>query len=376
MSRKATMEAATVVNILFLCMALASVAVAADSPQAKATTACERSARDMLSACKSDLRDDLYTTHANCRSIADGSERKACFEEARQTRREEAESCRDVLEAREEACELLGENRYQDPLLDPDNVFIDPDQVPGAYPPNPYVSVAAGHTYLLRAGEEGEEIVVVHVTDETREILGVACRVVLDAAVEVETDGGAAEYEAVEVTDDWFAQHEIGSVYYCGEISRNFEDGILRDIDGSFEAGRDFAKAGELIRVFPAAGDAHRQEYALGEAEDIVRYLDTMTAPGDDEGGDNEAFPCSPNMCLKTLEFSPLEPESTEFKYYLPGTGFVLAVDVEDGEFTGEREELVCVGDSLDVLGDPSCGIEDPDALREELCAQSSALCE
>ena len=227
-----------------------------------------------------------------------------------------------------------------------------------------------------RAGEEGEETVVVHVTDETREILGVACRVVLDVEVEVETDGGAVEYVVLEVTDDWFAQDEIGNVYYCGEISRNFEDGTLRDIEGSFEAGTDFAKAGELIRAFAAADDAHRQEYALGEAEDIVRYLADMTEPTDDEGGDNEAFPCSPNMCLKVLEFSPLEPESTEFKYYLPGTGFVLAVDMEDGEITGEREELVCVGDSLDVLDDPACGIDDPDALVEALCAQSSAFCE
>jgi hypothetical protein len=49
---------------------------------------------------------------------------------------------------------------------------------------------------------------------------------------------------------------------------------------------------------------------------------------------------------------------------------------MEDGEITGEREELVCVGDSLDVLDDPACGIDDPDALVEALCAQSSAFCE
>ncbi|NND36159.1 MAG: hypothetical protein HKN81_03395, partial [Gammaproteobacteria bacterium] len=86
-----------------------------------------------------------------------------------------------------------------------------------------------------------------------------------------------------------------------------------------------------------------------------------------DEGGDNELFPCAPLGCLKTFDFAPIEPESTEFKYYRPGVGFVLAVAMEDGEFTGEREELMCVGDSLDVLN--NCGIDDPDMLREELCA-------
>lgn len=182
MYRNTVIEAVLFMKMLFLCMVLTGVAVADDdgSPNGKSTAPCERAARDMLSACKSGVRDDLHTTHANCRSITDGGERKECFVEARQTRKEEAESCRDVLKAREGACELLGENRYQDPLLDPDIVFIDPDQVPGVYPPNPYVSVAAGHTYVLRAGEEGEETVVVHVTDETRDILGVACRVVLD----------------------------------------------------------------------------------------------------------------------------------------------------------------------------------------------------
>lgn len=347
----------------------------AEAPTAAAETACERSAHDMLAACKAEARNELYATRARCRSIAADAVREECFEEALEERKEAPEACRAVHAARRSACDLLDERRYADPLLDPDTVFIDPDDVPAVYPPNPYLSLAAGHTYVLRAGEEGEETVVVHVTGETREIEGAACRVVLDAVVESAVDEGEIEYEAVEVTDDWMAQDDVGNVYYCGEISRNFEDGVLTDLEGSFEAGRDLARAGELIRAVPAAGDAHRQEYALGEAEDIVRYADTMTAPGEAEGGDNPAFSCVPARCLKTIEFSPLEPESREFKYYLPGTGFVLAVALEEGVVTGEREELVCVGESLEVLNDPACGVEDPEALLEALCAQSATFC-
>jgi hypothetical protein len=81
--------------------------------------------------------------------------------------------------------------------------------------------------------------------------------------------------------------------------------------------------------------------------------------------------------CVKTEEFNPNEPEAGEFKYFLPGVGFVLGVALEDGEITGERDELVCIGDSLDILADPSCGIEDVDKLREELCKLSpDAFCE
>jgi len=329
---------------------------------------CERSAKTMHRACGYDTRDNFFTTKAICINISDESARGECKDAAKTAKEEEFEMCHDVFDARVDACELLAEDRYDpDPLLDPLNTFVDPDDVPGMYAPNPYVSVAAGHTYLLRAGEE--ETVVVHVTDESRDIQGVLCRVVVDIVFETSIDDeGETEYEVVESTDDWFAQDVAGDVYYCGEISRNFEDGILRDLDGSFESGIDLAKSGVLIKAFPAPGDAHRQEFALGEAEDIIQYVTLATAPTAAEGGNNPAFSCESDGCLQTLEHTPLEPDGSEFKYYLPGIGFVLAVSMEDGELTGEREELVCVGESLDVLQDPACGIDNPEALLDELC--------
>ena len=39
-----------------------------------------------------------------------------------------------------------------------------------------------------------------------------------------------------------------------------------------------------------------------------------------------------------------------------------------------EREELVCAGDSLDVLDTSECGIEDPEALLEQLYASSRPM--
>lgn len=348
------------------------------SPRKNETLGCDSTARSMLRACHFDVADNYQETQANCTNFADPDERNECLRDAISEISEEFMSCREQFDARRDACALLHEDRYDpDPLLDPANDFIDPNDIPAVYPPNPYVILTAGHTYVLRGGEEGEETVVVHVSDETREILGVQCRIVYDIVVEESEDGGDFEYEAIEVTDDWFAQTTVGDVIYCGEVARDFEDGVLRSIDGSFEAGIDYAKSGELIRMFPVAGDAHRQEFALGEAEDILQYVALATAPGADEGGDNEAFPCDPNLCLKSYEFQPKEPGPAEFKYYLPGTGFVLGVELEDDEVTGVRDELVCIGDSLDLLQDPACGIGDPDALLEELCRLSpDAFCE
>ena len=356
-----------------------ALALVALLPAAPATadhykkTACEQTADTMAQACRYDVRDNYYVTLANCQNIGDRGERRECFRDAYATNREEAAFCGEVKEARLEACEVLNEDRYDpDPLLVYD--FIDPNLVPDVYPRNPYVSVAAGHTYVLRAGDEAEETVVVHVTEETREILGVQCRVVVDIVVEssVDEETDELEYEAVEVTNDWFAQAVNGDVVYCGEVAMNFEDGVLRDIDGSFEAGIDFAKSGFLVLNTPVWGLAHRQEFALGEAEDIVQYAALNTAPSEEEGGNNPnpAFSCGTDKCLQTFDFAPINPESTEHKYYLPGIGFVLAVAMDDGEITGEREELMCVGDSLDVLTDDAdCGIEEPERLLETLCS-------
>ncbi len=60
---------------------------------------------------------------------------------------------------------------------------------------------------------------------------------------------------------------------YCGENTVEYEEGFPVDTDSTFIAGIDFAKAGTLLRAKPDSGDADRQEYALGEAEDVVAYL-------------------------------------------------------------------------------------------------------
>lgn len=332
-------------------------------------TACQRAATNMFQSCRFEVNEELYASFAKCINLGDRDARRECQKEAWTTRREDREGCSEQREAREEACDILGENRY-DPegLLDTENFVEEPN---GS---NSYFSLEPGRTYVARAGEDFEETIVVTVTDEVREILGVNCRIVVDIVLEQDEEDG--EYEAIEVTDDYYAQALNGDVHYCGEVARNFEDGALNNLDGSFEAGRDGAKSGILIKALPVAGDAHRQEYLPGEAEDLIRYVAGVFNPTSvGEGDENPNFPCNGN-CVKTEEFIPPEPESGEFKYFLPGIGFVLGVALEDGEVTGERDEVQCVGDSLHVLdNDPGCGLNsDPDALeqlKEELCKQS-----
>lgn len=329
-------------------------------------TVCEKSANSMFRSCRFEIEEELFATTAKCINQIDPDEpsKRECLKNARGTYLEDREGCGDQREARKEVCELLSENRYgPEGLLNTQNFVLEPD---GA---NPYFSLQPGHTYVARAGENFEETIVVTVTDEVREVLGVSCRIVVDVVL-VEEDG---ELVAVEVTDDYYAQALNGDVHYCGEVARNFEDGALVNLDGSFEAGRDLAKSGILIKAQPTAGDAHRQEYLLGEAEDVIRYVagvDSLTSVGDGEGGENPNFPCG-GECVKTEEFIPTEPGAGEFKYFLAGTGFVLGVGLEEGIPTGERDEVLCTGESLSVLSDPDCGIDNPRELLDTLCELS-----
>jgi hypothetical protein len=147
--------------------------------------------------------------------------------------------------------------------------------------------------------EGEEETVTVTVTGEFKEILGVPCAVVRDV---VEEDG-----ELVEDTYDWFAQDLEGNVWYFGEIARNYEDGELVDLEGSWTAGIDGAKIGVLMPIDSQPGAVYRQEFLLGEAEDMAEVLELGASAA------TPAAACDGN-CLVTLEYTPLEPDGAEHK--------------------------------------------------------------
>lgn len=83
------------------------------------------------------------------------------------------------------------------------------------------------------------------------------------------------------------------------------------------------------MKAQPAIGDFYRQEFSLGNAEDLAEVIslnESVTVPFG-----------SFNNCLKTLETTPMEPDLQEHKFYCPGVGLVLTIDLT----TGERSELI-----------------------------------
>jgi hypothetical protein len=63
--------------------------------------------------------------------------------------------------------------------------------------------------------------------------------------------------------------------------------------------------------------------------------LSAMPELGEDSVGD-----CS-GGCLQTLEWTPLEEDSWEYKYYEAGVGMVREADPEDPESTVELVEYI-----------------------------------
>ncbi len=289
---------------------------------------CSSAAVSLQQACSVDLLDDLFEFAAVCNDIADNDDRAACLQNGSVDLAEKEEECDAVFEARLSLCEDLADAAHE-PMFGPAFAgnFVDPLEIGNTVVPNPWFPLVTGNRWEYAGIDESIDV---EVTGETKLIDGVTCVVVVDIAT--------AEGVVVEITRDWYAQDVAGNVWYCGEIARNFEvfDGDnpetpeLVDIDGSWKAGRDGAEPGILLPFAPQPDDVIRQEVAYGEAEDVIR-IDSVTASETSPGGS-----CN-STCLKTTDFTPLDPDVEENKYYLPGTGLIVEIDVE----TGDRVELI-----------------------------------
>jgi len=182
---------------------------------------------------------------------------------------------------------------------------------------NPYLPLRPGTTLIYEGVSGGErEVVKVTITNETKEILGIAATVVRDR---VFVDG-----KLVEDTFDWYAQDRQGNVWYLGEDSKEYEDGKVVSTEGSWEAGVDGAQPGIIMLGDPQAGDTYRQEFYEGEAEDVARVLgldESVTVPYGSFDG-----------VLRTGDWTPLEPKIRENKLYARGIGVVFERLVRGGQ--------------------------------------------
>jgi len=167
-------------------------------------------------------------------------------------------------------------------------------------------------------GERAKDITTV--TARTEVIAGVTC-VVVDDKLWL---GGMLE----ETTLDYYVQDTAGNVWYFGEDTQELDaNGNIVSTEGSWRTGVDGAVPGIFMEAEPVVGHTFQQEYLQGAAEDHFEVLSlaaSVTVPAGSYTG-----------VLLTKEWTPLEPDVLDNKFYVRGIGEVREVAVK-----GPKEEL------------------------------------
>ncbi len=179
---------------------------------------------------------------------------------------------------------------------------------------NPWFPLTRGWTYVYEGVKDGKPTRdILTVTSRTRLIAGVRATEVHDRLYE----RGRLE----ERTIDWYAQDKRGNVWYFGEATAELDpSGHVMSREGSWLTGVNGAQPGIYISGHPRIGQAARQEYYKGHAEDhfqIVRLASSVKVPY-----------IATDKALLTKEWTPLEPGVLDHKYYVRGIGNVAEISV------------------------------------------------
>jgi hypothetical protein len=203
------------------------------------------------------------------------------------------------------------------PTLDPAD-FVHPID-------NPYLPLRPGARWTYEGVVDGEDTrIELAVTTTHKEILGIS-------AVGV-SDTNHIDGELAAETLDWYAQDREGNVWYLGEETKEYENGVLKGTEGSWRAGVDGALPGIFMRAAPTVGDAYRQTYQPGQAEDLARV---------EQVGATQSIGLGDYRDVVVIqEWTPLEPETMERKYYAPGVGKIHEVITSGGDGGTELVEF------------------------------------
>jgi len=189
---------------------------------------------------------------------------------------------------------------------------------------NPWFPLLPGSVYVYRGVKDGRLARdVLTVTHDTATIDGARCVVVRDRLYL------AGHLE--ERTTEWYGQDKQGNVWYFGENTAELaKDGHVTTTEGTWRAGVDGARPGIFMFARPKAGQAGRQEFYKGHAEDrftVLRLGAAVRVPY-----------VATHKALLTEESTPLEPGVLDHKFYVRGVGTVLEQTVKGGD---ERAALV-----------------------------------
>jgi hypothetical protein len=186
---------------------------------------------------------------------------------------------------------------------------------------NAYFPLPVGQQWAYTGREQGDTLGLrITVLDQTEEFrFGGGLRVTTRVVEEVEwfdaNANGAidADESLIEVSRNYFAQTQDGTVCYFGEAVDIYEDGVIVSHEGAWRADARGNAPGIFMPADPQPGMTFQQELAPGVAEDeatIARFGTAKVPAG--------TF----TNALVVRDFNPLDG-SRGTKLYAPGVGLV-----------------------------------------------------
>jgi hypothetical protein len=136
----------------------------------------------------------------------------------------------------------------------------------------------------------------------------------------VVSDIVTSNHTLTEKTVDWYAQDDRGNIWYFGEDTKEYKNGVVTSTQGTWEAGVDNAKPGISVQGRPTVGRFYRQEYRPGIAEDEARVLSL--------NGRQTVSAGTFSSLAVTRDIDPLNPDKVETKWYAAGTGPVRVLRI------------------------------------------------
>jgi hypothetical protein len=202
---------------------------------------------------------------------------------------------------------------------------FDPANFPtGATVTNPWFPLIPGTVFVSKGIKDGKHAIdTVTVTDRTKVIAGVTTRVIEDRTT---LDGVLSER-----TTDYYAQDQAGNVWYIGEDTAELDShGNVLNREGTWHAGVEGAVPGIYMEADPIVGHTYQQELLPGHAEDHYEVISLTASVHVPYGAFENA--------QRTKEWTPLEPDVLDNKFYVRGIGQVREVAIK-----GPKETLSLV---------------------------------
>ena len=154
---------------------------------------------------------------------------------------------------------------------------------------NSYFPLPVDQQWIYQGKDQGQTIGLrITVLDATETFYSGRLRVTTRVVEELEWEDANANAQVdagetlIEVSNNYFAQTQDGTVCYFGEAVDIYEGGVIVSHEGAWRADDEGNAPGIFMPAAPQPGMTYQQEFAPGVAEDratIVRSSRTVTVP-------------------------------------------------------------------------------------------------